>query len=75
MIGIFVLIIVCVFIYMMECKDTETRKDTPFKCPVCDGKGIVDYNFYEDANMNKFGTNETCRTCEGDTIIWESEYE
>ena len=49
----------------------ETKKQ-PYKCPVCDGRGVVPAGFYScypeytcsDAN------NVPCRACKGKGIIW-----
>lgn len=73
--GIIILIIVVGFVLAMTWMDNNKKKDKPYKCPVCDGRGNVPFNFYNDKNMSVYSLNEKCRTCEGDTIIWESEYE
>ncbi len=44
----------------------------PKKCPICEGRGVVEFNFYND----KVGigiTPEECRTCEGIGILWANE--
>lgn len=45
----------------------------PYRCPVCDGRGIVPSGFYTLAN-DACGTSITdlkqCRTCKGKGIIW-----
>lgn len=51
------------------------KKDFPFKCPVCEGRGTVPPNFYNSSFGIVNTEREECRTCEGETIIWESEYE
>ncbi len=43
----------------------------PKKCPVCEGSGIVPYNFYKD--KDSIGFNEKCRTCNGTGILWINE--
>lgn len=40
------------------------------KCPVCEGRGIVDYNFYKDKN-GLVGITEECRTCKGPGVLWD----
>ncbi len=44
----------------------------PKKCPVCEGSGIVPYNFYKD--KDSVGFNEKCRTCNGIGILWTKEW-
>ena len=39
------------------------------KCPICEGRGIVDYNFYKD--KNGLGITEECRTCKGLGVLWD----
>lgn len=43
-----------------------------YKCPVCNGKGIVPNGFYNV--INSYNTNNTsaevCRTCKGTGIVW-----
>ena len=38
-----------------------------YKCPVCEGSGKVEYNFYRD--KDGLGITEECRTCKGQGII------
>lgn len=44
----------------------------PFKCPICNGKGIVPAGFYTSITYNwiSANTSEKCRTCNGQGIIW-----
>ncbi len=48
--------------------------NTPYKCPVCEGRGIVSANFYTLAGAGYTTTaplNDTsCRSCRGSGIIW-----
>jgi hypothetical protein len=50
----------------------------PYRCPVCDGKGLVPNGFYRAVGMNEWGSSsaspETCRTCKGIGIIWSDDY-
>ena len=39
------------------------------KCPVCEGRGKVDYNFYKD--QTGLGISEDCRTCKGIGVLWD----
>ena len=45
---------------------------TPYKCPVCDGHGIVPGGFYLSTNQYSVSncTSEICRACKGKGIIW-----
>lgn len=45
---------------------------TPYKCPVCDGRGIVPVGFYISTSdsWTSTGTSETCRQCGGAGIIY-----
>ena len=47
----------------------------PYKCPICDGKGIVSGGFYKSVNEYCSTTNmtETCQQCGGGGIIWGNE--
>ena len=42
---------------------------TPFKCPVCEGRGIVAADFYDDVGPDI----PTCRACQGKGIVWSPE--
>ena len=44
----------------------------PYKCPVCDGHGIVPGGFYLSTNQYSVSnyTSEICRACNGKGIIW-----
>lgn len=44
----------------------------PYKCPVCEGRGLVPQGFY---NLHLTGISgstapETCKTCNGQGILW-----
>lgn len=45
---------------------------TPYKCPVCDGRGIVPVGFYISTSdsWTSTGTSEPCRQCGGVGIIY-----
>lgn len=47
----------------------------PYKCPICNGKGIVSGGFYKSVNEYCSTTNvtETCQQCGGCGIIWGNE--
>ncbi len=45
-----------------------------YKCPVCDGKGIVPAGFYLSAtDIITVGSTapETCKSCNGAGILWD----
>jgi DnaJ-class molecular chaperone len=47
---------------------------TPHRCPVCEGRGQVSYNFYDFApyaTTNASTAPKTCRTCNGQGIVWK----
>ena len=46
---------------------------TPYICPVCGGKGIVQNGFYSSTGNTWIASTtipETCRTCGGKGIVW-----
>jgi len=51
--------------------------ELPYRCPVCDGRGIIPIGFYtgmsEGAVSNM--TPEDCRSCEGIGVVWRKFYE
>lgn len=45
----------------------------PYKCPVCNGKGIVPTGFYNSLSgyyISSTTVSEKCRSCNGTGIIW-----
>lgn len=44
----------------------------PYKCPICDGHGIVPGGFYSSTGGRSISTNSTepCRACGGTGIVW-----
>lgn len=43
----------------------------PYRCPVCNGKGIVPVGFYSTGAVStNTATDEPCRTCHGKGIVW-----
>lgn len=53
----------------------ESTNRTPYRCPVCDGRGAVAGNFYtigsETGSASTALTLTTgCRTCKGEGIVW-----
>jgi len=50
----------------------------PYKCPICDGRGIVPAGFYQ-VTFHGYGftstssSHEICRSCGGSGIIWGKE--
>jgi hypothetical protein len=50
---------------------------TPYRCPVCNGKGIVPNGFYnstEDSWATTSIAPETCKSCWGTGIVWDYDY-
>lgn len=49
----------------------------PHKCPVCGGRGLVPWQFYqlyynqEGTASNNYGATTDCRSCQGTGIVWE----
>ena len=46
---------------------------TPHRCPICGGNGLVDNGFYNQTSGSWSSTGtipETCRTCNGEGIVW-----
>jgi hypothetical protein len=47
----------------------------PYKCPICEGHGLVRGGFYESSiegsSRNRI-SNEKCRACDGSGIIFSS---
>jgi DnaJ-class molecular chaperone len=46
--------------------------NTPHKCPVCSGTGNVLSGFYLGGGAVFNASTETCRSCSGTGIVWES---
>ena len=44
----------------------------PYRCPICNGTGIVPGGFYFSVNgyCSSTNTTEMCRQCKGSGIIW-----
>ena len=52
-------------------------KQPPFRCPICNGIGLVDEGFYTQ-NMDGIWTTsrcgkEPCKSCNGTGIVWQVE--
>lgn len=47
-------------------------KGIPYRCPVCDGKGIVPGGFYRSTgdNWSSNSSTDVCKACGGSGIIW-----
>ena len=43
----------------------------PYKCPVCEGRGVVPPNFYSGLGYVGDTTNITCQACQGKGIVWD----
>ena len=44
----------------------------PYRCPICNGTGIVPGGFYFSVNGYSTSTNTTemCRQCQGSGLVW-----
>lgn len=46
----------------------------PYKCPICEGHGVVPPGFYQTVAGSDYSYSsssfETCRACHGQGIIW-----
>lgn len=49
----------------------------PYKCPICEGRGIVPGGFYNTTVSGGYSvstnTTEQCRSCMGSGIMWGTE--
>ena len=43
-----------------------------YKCPVCDGRGMVPYMFYNKTNLGPIFADVTCRSCSGKGIVFDT---
>jgi hypothetical protein len=53
--------------------ETIKCSNGPFRCPVCNGSGIVPVGFYHSVSGSYLSSNagpDTCRSCNGTGIIW-----
>jgi len=53
--------------------DKRVNLNKPYKCPVCEGNGLVQTGFYYSRYMLDTivpTTSECCRTCGGTGIVW-----
>ena len=51
---------------------TTPVSKTPYKCPICNGNGMVPDGFYNQTSgqWSSTGTVEKCRSCNGTGIVW-----
>lgn len=42
----------------------------PYKCPVCNGTGTVDAEFYQPKGYTTTANYVTCRSCSGKGVLW-----
>lgn len=57
----------------MEFYSEKTFFAYPFKCPICNGNGLVPNGFYSQVTgcWNSTSTApETCKSCNGTGIVW-----
>lgn len=53
----------------------SSLQQTPHRCPVCNGTGMVSAGFYSRASDQPTSTAystvpETCRSCDGKGVLW-----
>ncbi len=57
--------------YTGEVEAAKARlAETPHRCPVCEGRGTVRGDFYAFQPLGYLIQPITCRTCQGEGIIW-----
>lgn len=61
--------------YNVDSVELKTFKKEPYKCPVCNGKGIVQAGFYSyPSSVGTYITTtivpEKCRSCGGSGVLW-----
>ncbi len=44
----------------------------PHKCPVCDGRGEVSFNFYYVSDGPSPDNHKKCRSCKGEGVLWST---
>jgi DnaJ-class molecular chaperone len=44
---------------------------TPYRCPVCEGRGTVRPGFYSDRSWTTSTQREQCRSCKGKGVLWQ----
>jgi len=48
----------------------------PYRCPVCDGRGLVPNGFYRSVGVSDWGSSsvspEKCKSCDGTGVVWGS---
>jgi len=48
---------------------------TPYRCPVCNGQGLVQNGFYMAIGVDSYNSTnampETCRSCNGTGVVWD----
>jgi hypothetical protein len=56
------------FVGLHACPTLTVTPRTPYKCPVCEGRGRVDRSFYGDTmNASKY---LVCQSCHGTGVVW-----
>ena len=53
---------------------TMKMEAEPYRCPVCNGRGLVPGGFYSstsDVWITGMLATEVCRTCQGKGVIWK----
>jgi len=55
---------------MKKQKQKPSRRQTPYLCPVCMGKGLVPSGFYTLLDVSSSASPEQCKPCAGTGIVW-----
>jgi DnaJ-class molecular chaperone len=56
--------------YICKPEYTWRTNSVPHKCPVCEGRGKVPYNFYDLRGTTTACSEEVCKSCWGTGILW-----
>lgn len=55
---------------------TPTSEARPYKCPVCDGQGLVNKPPWLAGDQREWSSNTTgpyeCKACKGSGIVWSA---
>ena len=61
----------CLYKNCVGSTNDNQYKATPYKCPICEGKGVVRDGFYTSIDhITLSEATEQCRQCKGTGIIW-----
>lgn len=54
---------VCTICYPMYCVHSSSTQKTPHRCPICNGRGLVANNFYNNFGSSTDASDIECRSC------------